>query len=348
MTARGVGSALAALAVALFSFAAAAQSRFTDDGGRTVSLPAQVARVMPAGPPASVDLLVLAPQRLIGLTRALSPAQAAYLPAADGRLPAVGRLTGRGETLDLGPVTKAAPDLVVDLGDVNDRFVALANRVQQQTGIPYVLIGGHLADTPATLRKLGTVLGASTRAEALARYAEATLSQVTNRIAEVPAERRPTIYLAQGPRGLETEIDRSISTETVELAGARNVAAAAPAQGGRFAEVSLAQLRAWQPDIIIALDPAFYRAGHDPSWQQLKAVRTKHVYLAPALPFGWVDEPPAANRLIGLRWLAKLLYPARFPEDLRAETRRFYALFYRQEPSDAQLDALLAGAMPPS
>jgi hypothetical protein len=34
-------------------------------------------------------------------------------------------------------------------------------------------------------------------------------------------------------------------------------------------------------------------------------------------------EPPAANQLIGVLRLAKLLYPNLFPEDLKAEVRRF-------------------------
>jgi len=74
----------------------------------------------------------------------------------------------------------------------------------------------------------------------------------------------------------------------------------------------------------------------------VKAVRDHRVYLSPGLPFAWIDAPPSANRLIGLRWLGKVLYPARFPEDLRAETNRFYTLFYHQAPSPTQLDALLA------
>jgi iron complex transport system substrate-binding protein len=49
------------------------------------------------------------------------------------------------------------------------------------------------------------------------------------------------------------------------------------------------------------------------------------------------------HRLIGLLWLGKLLYPASFPQDIWAEARRFYALFYQQEPSDAQPDGLLTG-----
>jgi iron complex transport system substrate-binding protein len=49
------------------------------------------------------------------------------------------------------------------------------------------------------------------------------------------------------------------------------------------------------------------------------------------------------NRLIGLRWLAKILYPDKFPEDIRAQTREFYAMFYHRTPSDAQIDHVLAG-----
>jgi iron complex transport system substrate-binding protein len=123
-----------------------------------------------------------------------------------------------------------------------------------------------------------------------------------------------------------------------------NVAAESLGAGG-LVNVSLEQVLAWQPDAIVTIDRAFY-AGvfDDPLWQGVKAVRDRRVYLAPGLPFTWIDSPPSANRLIGLRWLGKVLYPALFPEDLRAETRRFYALFYHQEPSDAQLDELLAGS----
>ena len=52
---------------------------------------------------------------------------------------------------------------------------------------------------------------------------------------------------------------------------------------------------------------------------------------------------PTANRLIGLWWLAKILYPDLFPEDLRALTHEFYARFYHVTPSDAQIERVLAG-----
>jgi iron complex transport system substrate-binding protein len=68
------------------------------------------------------------------------------------------------------------------------------------------------------------------------------------------------------------------------------------------------------------------------------------VHLAPRLPFGWVDFPPSVNRLIGLWWLAKILYPDLFPEDLRALTREFYDKFYHVQVTDPQIERLLAGS----
>jgi hypothetical protein len=61
-----------------------------------------------------------------------------------------------------------------------------------------------------------------------------------------------------------------------------------------------------------------------------------------ALPFGWFDFPPGANRLLGLWWAGKLLYPQSFADvDLRAKVTEFHRLFYHRDPTAAQLDALL-------
>ena len=96
--------------------------------------------------------------------------------------------------------------------------------------------------------------------------------------------------------------------------------------------------------MIVTIDLEFSDAVHsDPSWAAVKAVRDNRVHLSPRMPFGWVDFPPSINRLIGLWWLAKILYPQRFPEDLRALTRDFYARFYHVTPADAQIDQVLAG-----
>jgi iron complex transport system substrate-binding protein len=77
-------------------------------------------------------------------------------------------------------------------------------------------------------------------------------------------------------------------------------------------------------------------------WAGIKAVRDRRVYLAPTAPFGWIDRPPSLNRVIGLKWLSGLFYPDQLGQDLRETTRAFYRLFYHVDPSDTELDTLIA------
>jgi iron complex transport system substrate-binding protein len=315
---------------------------FTDSAGRRIAVPDAIRRVFPAGPPASVTLFIVAPEKMVGWTRAPSPEARAFLPAQYASLPEVGRLTGRGNTVNLETVVQLAPDLVLDVGSTTPTYVSLADQVQEQTLIPAVLIGGRLAETGATLRTVGTLLDVPERAEALAHYAETLLSRTQEAVSKIPSAGRPSVYVARGPRGLETAVAGSIGSEVVDLVGANNVVD--KDTGGRaIVDVSPEQIFTWQPDVVLTVDRRFYTAVHtDPVWREVKAVQTGHIHFVPEQPFSWFDNPPAANRLIGLLWLGKLLYPAAFPQDIRAEARRFYALFYQQEPSDAQLDGLLA------
>lgn len=101
----------------------------------------------------------------------------------------------------------------------------------------------------------------------------------------------------------------------------------------------------WNPDVILTSNPDFARTAlAEAGWQGLRAVREHRVYRAPLVPFGWIDEPPSANRLIGLNWLFAVLYERGNTEDMRRAGRDFYGLFYHVRPTDAQLDRLLSSA----
>jgi iron complex transport system substrate-binding protein len=313
----------------------------TDSAGRAITIPERVARVFPAGPPASILLYTLAPDVLLGWTRANRAAECEYMLPDVCRRPEVGRLTGRGNTANLEQVLALKPDLILDVGYISDTYISLADRVQQQTGIPYALLDGRFDKIGSTYRTLGALTGRRDDAEKLARYADDTMKTMTSRIAAVPADKRPRVYYARGPRGLETGLGGSINVETLEFVGARNVAAE---RKGGLANVSLEQVLLWNPDVIVTIDQDF--AAHvrdDPGWAALAAVRAGRVHLSPKMPFGWVDFPPSVNRLIGLWWLAKILYPDIFPEDIKPLTRDFYTMFYHVTPTDAQLDRVLAG-----
>jgi iron complex transport system substrate-binding protein len=97
--------------------------------------------------------------------------------------------------------------------------------------------------------------------------------------------------------------------------------------------------------VILAIDPAFYRAVKtDPLWTPIKAVQDNRVYLVPKLPYGWFDQPPGVNRLMGVRWLGSILFPKQFPENLRDVTRDFYKRFYQVDLSEQQVETLLKSA----
>ena len=335
---------LAAAAAAAIAPIVRAQGReLVDDAGRRVAIPAQSTRIFAAGPPASVLVFAVAPDKLLGWTTAFRDSERPFVDAKYADLPTLGRLTGRGNTANVEVVLAAKPDLVVDYGSVTATFASLADRVQSQTGIPYVLLDGSFDRMAASIRVVGRLAGLEATAKGLARYAEETVAEVTRRVAAIPVTSRPRVYYARGPNGLETGLAGSINVESLERVGAVNVAAEL-GRGG-LVRVSLEQVLGWDPQVIVTTDPNFELAiRSDPLWQAVSAVRKGRVHLAPAVPFGWIDFPPSLNRLIGLRWLARVLYPDAFPEDLRPAVREFYGRFYHRVPDDAQVEMLLASA----
>jgi iron complex transport system substrate-binding protein len=332
----------AAAATALAPPLALAQARqsLTDGAGRKVEVPARVERIYAAGPPASILVFALAPDKLIGWTSAWREAERPFIATKYADLPTLGRLTGRGNTANVEVVMQAKPDVIIDYGSVRPTLASLADRVQQQSGIPYLLLDGDFDRMPEAIRLVGRIANEEKRAAALARYAQETVSDINRRVETIPMDRRPRVYYGRGPQGLNTGLAGSISAEFIELLGAVNVAAEL-GQGG-LVQVSIEQVLRWNPDVVVTIDPNFYAVARShPIWREMPAVKAGRLYLSPHLPFGWIDFPPSLNRLIGLRWLARILYPQVFPEDLRPTVRDFYARCYHQAPSEAQLDQLL-------
>lgn len=333
---------LRALLLSALLASPAAAASVTDSAGRAVEVPDTVETVFAAGPPASILIYALKPQALTGWPRALRPEERFYILESVRDLPETGRLTGCDGEANLERVLAIDPDLIVDFGSVRDTYRDLADRRQAQTGIPYLLIDGRFDATPAALRLMGDVLGVAERGETLATDAEATFAAIDAILAEVPPEDRPRVYLARGPDGLETGTVGSINTEIIERAGGRNVADPGDGRPGGLVQASIEQVLAVDPEIIVTWDREFFaRVFDDPLWAMVTAVRERRVYLSPTAPFGWIDRPPSLNRMMGLRWMARLLYPDRWPGALRDETRDFYRLWWHVDLADPELDALL-------
>ncbi len=304
--------------------------------------PAATARIFASGPPAAVLVACLTPERLLGWPMTVLDAARPLLPAAVRDKPHLGRLAGRGSTVGLETLMSLRPDLVLDAGSVNATFASTAQRVAEQTGLPYVLVDGRLADTPTQLREVGRLLGVEARAQQLAAYADEALAHAASSRSGAGDRPRPGVYLARGADGLETALAGSINAELIEAAGGRNVATTG---GAGVARVSMEHVLGWAPDWVLTLDANFHRrARSDPAWRAVPAVREGRLLLAPNLPFGWIDGPPGINRLVGVRWLAQTLRAGRVrPRETIDEALRFHALFYGVAPSRDTVQAWLDG-----
>ncbi|MFB9224755.1 ABC transporter substrate-binding protein [Paracoccus cavernae] len=330
---------LVAAVMALAPPTAMAEVVVRDAADREIALPDHASRIYAAGPPADVLLYTLKPEAMLGWVRAIPPNGRDLVLPATRDLPALGRLTGKGDTLNLEGLLAAQPQMILDYGNISPTYLDLSQRVTEQTGLPYLLLDGSFAKTPQTLRILGAALGVAERGETLGAQAEKIIADAEAMTAALGPDQRPKVYLARGPKGLESAAKGSIHSEIIERAGGINVA---EGDSKSLLTVSPEQLHAWAPEIIITLDADFARnADLMPELAGIPAIENGRVYLAPQAPFGFIDAPPSVNRLLGLRWLSAKFHPDLAGEGLEADLRDFYRLFYQIELSDDQVKVLL-------
>ena len=333
----GIRSALALVIVLPLSLAPALAGSVVDATGRRIELPDKVERVLPAGQPAAAIIYALAPQKMLGWPRKPNAAGMAFLLPEVRELPEIGNLVREGKVNEAAIATMK-PDLVVDYGSLAPDYLAAAKEAQEHTGVPYIVFDGALEQTPELLRLLGSALRATERGDALAAEAARILALTRDR---APARQRAgtiRFYYSRSDDGLSTATSAAHSTDVMRLLGLENVADGSPSA---LPQVTREQVVAWNPDVIFAPNPGFIKAFAAPEWRGVGAVEAKRVFAAPRPPFGWIDEPPSLNRLLGLLWMGHLLHPAAYPEDMRHEAKDFYRRFYQMEPSEAQLDNLL-------
>jgi iron complex transport system substrate-binding protein len=131
--------------------------------------------------------------------------------------------------------------------------------------------------------------------------------------------------------------------------GAKCAAKCEETYGGGMTDVSLEQVLKWDPEVIISWDVdtrggAFDDIRTNKNWAPIQAVKNDRVYAMPNEPWAWCDRPPGVNRLIGIHWVANLLYPQYYDVDMVEVTREFYEVMWRLEINDAQARLLLGQA----
>ena len=331
---------LLAIGALAFSHPPASAAMFTDAAGRRVNLPDNITRILPAERNAEVLVYTLAPEKLAGLERL--PGERAK-PLGRAR-PAV--LQFRQDSTPES-VAQAAynyrANLIIDAGPVTPERAAFADAVQQQSGIPYIFVYDGFDRLQQVFISLGEIFGVRDRAAEVRLFFEYAITRVRGIQQIRPTDERSHVYYGLGPDGLTTALPGSPEAAAIDAAGGINVAGALGR--GSLARISREQLLSWNPSIIIAEDPRFFDAlRRDRAWRELSAVRARKVYLEPSDPFGWLNDPPGVNRLIGLYWLSTLFYDFPVYEDLRGIACEFYDKFYRLRLTNAQLNNILVPA----
>jgi len=335
--------ALISFVIVLLGLCTTTQARtIIDMRGREVVIPDKIDKVFSASYPLTVLLYALAPDLLAATNFPISEPAKPFLDPSLRTLPVLGGMPGRGRSLNPEEVMALHPDVILawidPMGDT-DRTL----RQFSGTGLPVLFVEMNtLAGYPSALRFLGTLLHREERAEKLAAYIEAALTHVKDAVGSLPADKKIRIYYAESPDGLATECDTSFHIEPVILAGGEAVHHCEQTTHMGMDRVTLEQIIAERPDVLLVQDPDFGRTvAADPNWRHVEAVQREHITIVPHFPFNWLDRPPSVMRALGIQWLANSLYPDRFPFDRIADTRTFLRLFFGSDPSDKEIEQLL-------
>lgn len=338
-----------------FGEAVTGEREFTDDAGRTVQIPtpSQLERIYFTSGLAEVFCFTLNPEILGGTALQFTPEDLTYLPANMADLIYMGSLSEDGE-INRELLMAEGIQLIFSISAIGltQANIADAESLQNATNIPVVLLDGSMELIGECYQKLGYLLGKEDRAAELAQYCERVYEDVQAAVGDVPEDQKVSLYYAEGPQGLQTEPNTSQHAIVFELAGAYNVAQIPEGTAYGMSDVSLEQVMAWDPDVIIAWSwdekgGADQRIKTMPSWADIKAVRDGRVYTMPDIPFAWLDRPPGVNRFLGVQWVANMLYPQRYDVDMVDVGREFYELFYQVEVSEADMLTFLGNSYPP-
>lgn len=330
------------LALLLPAFHATARE-IVDMDGRRVPVPEKIFRVYGVSPPVTNILYAIDPLFLTGWNSPLRDEEKLFLSKRLRSLPVVGGWYGQSQSANIEILIKANPDLLLisqwQGSSIENKSEEALKRIRK----PIVHI--RALDLPRyadTFRFLGRLLKREERGHRLADYADRSLTGIQRAVAGIPDAKKVRVYYAEGVDGLTTECDRSMHAELINYAGGKNVCQCTQRTEMGMEKTTLEQVLAWNPGVIVAQERAFYqRVFSDPRWKSIRAVKDHRVYLIPKAPFNWFDRPPSYMRLLGIRWLANILYPQRVQLDMVKETREFYRLFLRAELSDDRIRKIL-------
>ena len=322
----------------------AAETRvFTDSTGREVTVPTQIDKVAISGPLAQIVVFALCPDKLVGVANEWDESAQQFLDEKYYNLPLLGQLYGGKGELNLETLLASEAQVVIDVGEAKGTIVEDMDALQEQTGIPFVHIDAKLASMDETYTLLGDLLGMADEAKALADYCRTTYDSVKSAVDGV--EKADLLYIT-GDTGLNVIAQGSFHAEVIDMLGNNLAVVDEPSGKGSGNEVDMEQILNWNPDVILFAPGSIYATvGEDAAWQGVTAIQKGAYYEVPMGPYNWMGFPPSVQRLLGMQWMAKVLYPDAVDYDMYEAASTYFQMFYHCDLTQEQYDALVANSL---
>ncbi|MBR4039175.1 MAG: ABC transporter substrate-binding protein [Clostridia bacterium] len=334
---------IALLLMLLAALGCADERVFVDDAGREIVLDEAIERVVVTGPLGQIAVFAIAPEKLVGLCSAWDDASRPYIDTEKYDLPVIGQIYGGKGNVNLEELIAAAPQAVIDVGEPRGDIVEDLNELQAQTGLPFVHISAYIDSLDKTYARLGELLGMEQEAKVLSDYCADAYARVKSLADRV--EKKRLLYVV-GVEGLGVIAKDSYHSAVIDMLSDNVAVLESPSSKGTGNEVDMEQILAWDPDVILfSQSSAFETAQNDPLWQAVSAVAQNTYYEVPVGPYNWMGFPPGVQRLLGMLWTGKVLYPDEADWDMYEETARHFALFYHSELTREAYDVLVKNSI---
>ena len=316
---------------------------FTDSSGREVELPANITKIAPSGPVATMILAAFAPEKLVCVGTKVNENQIPYLYDGIGDLPVTGQLYGGKATLNLEELLATGAEVIIDLGDFKKSIADDLTALQEQTGLPCIFIEADLTHMADAFRSLGTILGKEERGEELAKLVEETMTMAAENSAKITEDQQLSVLYSSGSDPLGTNAEGSSQAQVLGIVGAKNAVVLEDVSnkgGGNM--INMEQLYNFDPDVVLVTDPtALEIVETEAAWQELRAVKDGKVYTVPCDPYCWLSAPPSMNMILGVWWLGNLLYPEVYDYDMTAKAQEIYRVFWNYDLTAEEAAAML-------
>ncbi len=268
----------------------------TDETGRPVTVPDDPRRIVSFAPSITEIIFALGREdRLKGVSRFSD------FPPEATRLPSVGSYI----RLDLEKIVALRPDLCFATKDGNPKDVVTR---LSALGIPvYVVDPNNLEAVLKTIHRIGDVLNAGPKADAIIQQMHSRISHVKSVVAK--ASRRPGVFFQIGISPIVSLGESTLINELIEIAGGINLAKG-PTPYPRF---SREQVLALAPDVLIITSMArggrFEQVKREWSrWSSIPAVRNHRILMVDSNIF----DRPSPRLVDALEILARLIHPGLF------------------------------------